>query len=641
VTRQRSVRSTAGASSDESGAVAVVVAVLLPLLLILAGTSVDIGRWYVEGARAQKAADAAATAGVTWMPQDPTSAVTTAVAVAGLNGYSSGVAVNTNLLRSSQLQVIVSGTVSNSFGQLFGFPSTTIVRSARADFQAPTLMGSPCNALGNQPLSTDSEPQAAPVDSVIPTTANGGWPACAGQEVSGFWLRAAGPSTHKNNGDRYSTVPCSAGDECTSSLNTKYDATGYAYVVRVRPGAEGHAISLQAYDPAYIDTGATCADLAGSGFFNGMNRYVPGTVSPTVPAFPNRAQDRYEDSLTLTNPSGGATQENQFCNGDNNPGGAGIGAHEGFVTSYVLRQLTDSFNPTAALPFDGCTKQFTYSNSFPTVTELTEPPPTNSSYEPTLAKIFHQWVEICTFTPPDAGDYFLQVLTNVKVPSSGMTAENTTPSCSTSVPCIYTVTGRDDTTSNPVAYPIASDVDKTGQGHNLYALRATAGSSGLNSLISVSGYERFPIYSNTSGAQTFNLVQVTPNAKGKTFEFSFYDVTDFSGTATLQVKGPVGSNIENTAQTGCTLSPLTGTLPTGTTVSGCTVSIVGQASGGQGRVMALTVPIPETYVCTTLPSLNPTNGQCWYRVVFTTPGDTNEDTTWDVGINGDPVRLLN
>ena len=55
---------------DDSGLIAVWFAVLVPVLFAFAAFAVDVSRWYVETERMQKAADAAALAGVVYMPAD-------------------------------------------------------------------------------------------------------------------------------------------------------------------------------------------------------------------------------------------------------------------------------------------------------------------------------------------------------------------------------------------------------------------------------------------------------------------------------------------------------------------------------------------------------------------------------------------
>ena len=145
--------------SEDEGAVVVLLLLFIPVLFGLTAIAVDISRWYVEIAKVQKAADAAALAGVTWMPQDLTNAKVTAKKVAAKNGYtinlSDAVGVETDpSLRPSQLKVTVASPVfDNFFGYLIGSPTMQVTRSAVADFNAPAPMGSPCNTFGNEPRS--------------------------------------------------------------------------------------------------------------------------------------------------------------------------------------------------------------------------------------------------------------------------------------------------------------------------------------------------------------------------------------------------------------------------------------------------------------------------------------------------------
>ena len=68
----------------EGGYAAILVAMLAAAVFIpVTALSVDVARWYVELERVQTAADAAATAGVTYMPDDFANARTTAIAVSG------------------------------------------------------------------------------------------------------------------------------------------------------------------------------------------------------------------------------------------------------------------------------------------------------------------------------------------------------------------------------------------------------------------------------------------------------------------------------------------------------------------------------------------------------------------------------
>src|SRR3954463_9397272 len=137
---------------DERGYAAILVALLAAtVLLALCAVGVDVARWYVEVERTQKAADAAALAGGTYMPNDFVSARSTATTVASKNGYqNSGDTTVTAEAGDgpSQLKVTISSRIRNSFGAALGIPYSTITRSATADYTAPAPMGSPCNIFG-------------------------------------------------------------------------------------------------------------------------------------------------------------------------------------------------------------------------------------------------------------------------------------------------------------------------------------------------------------------------------------------------------------------------------------------------------------------------------------------------------------
>ena len=124
--------------------------------LVLCAVAIDVGNWYVQAQMAQKAADAAALGGVTYMPYDYPAANLAAIDLSGDNGFpDSGTSTVQTFStgRTSELGVTVSTTVQNTFGAIFGNPDTTITRTAIADYQGPAIMGSPCNAFANQPPS--------------------------------------------------------------------------------------------------------------------------------------------------------------------------------------------------------------------------------------------------------------------------------------------------------------------------------------------------------------------------------------------------------------------------------------------------------------------------------------------------------
>lgn len=646
--------------STEAGAIALITAVLIPVLLILVAFAADIGRWYVEVAKVQKAADAAALAGVTWLPSDINGGTVKAGAVAALNGYTDAdgltfanltsqgvgfpqVQVTNSGLRPSELLVTVTSQITNSFARIFGLQTTRISRSALADYVAPAIMGSPCNAIGNQPPSNASGNTPNPPGTVIPGDGQGGRPAQGGyqtcQSDPNFWTAIEGPATSKIQGDRYATRNCSGGtiDGCRSSSSTdgnvpatppvtgqgEYNEANYYFVIRVGQAALNRPINVQIYDPAYVSTGQTCTALDtpssgrnGTGFYDGMNPYVT-----------NDWAARYSDS-----------DGNDYCPGDNDPGGGGT---TNLTTSFILRDQIPTQDPDAAVPIPGCTKQFgSYDgtpraenlrdrtanyNIFGTLTGYTN----NNSYNPALAKVFHQWVELCTFTPTVRGDYYLQVRTN-----KGLAAAE---------PNLNPYTGNDMgalISSNAAAADPASDAaGRAGHGSNGFAIRAfvdgcdssaSAGQCTAATNVSVAGYERMPIFMNVNDDATFNLLQVLPNAAGQKIFFEFFDGGDASGSGTVRVLPPV-------SYSGSALGGCTGTGPSTVNSANCSVTVSGS---NNGRTQLITVQIPNNYSCPASGAATP--GDCWYRVNFDYPTGTSvhDFTTWNANLGGDPVRLL-
>src|SRR4051812_13701635 len=69
-----------------SGLVMIWFSLFLVVLLITSSMVVDLGAWYVRAQQLQRAADAAALAGVVYMPDDFASAQITAIKAAKKNG---------------------------------------------------------------------------------------------------------------------------------------------------------------------------------------------------------------------------------------------------------------------------------------------------------------------------------------------------------------------------------------------------------------------------------------------------------------------------------------------------------------------------------------------------------------------------
>jgi hypothetical protein len=119
---------------DERGAVAVLVALLLPLIMGMAGLAVDVGSWYLTQGQLQAAADAAALAGAWDLPSSPSDAETAAQNMADLDVSGATVtSVTPYNGNSSEIQVTLSKRGSLWFGSFLGLSAPTITASAVAE----------------------------------------------------------------------------------------------------------------------------------------------------------------------------------------------------------------------------------------------------------------------------------------------------------------------------------------------------------------------------------------------------------------------------------------------------------------------------------------------------------------------------
>jgi hypothetical protein len=611
----RRVATLADSRSREGGYMTILLAVLVSsgFLLAAIAVSVDTSRWYDEMNREQKAADAAALAGVPFMPFDLTNATARAKEVAKRNGYDDAspnviVTVQVGDL-ASQLKVTITSTIHNSFGGFIGLSHTTLTRTATADYKGPAPMGSPCNTLGNEPNAGTGGSSPLPSGTVQGTT-----PYSNCSRTPTFWAVVEGPETGKVQGDRYQTRGCESSgvDGCTGLTNDEYGpkvsstsstAFGYVFLVKVQPAAVNTDIRLQVYDPIMLNAGQSCEDLPSSSSFG-----TTGNANPYVTN--NDARSRY-------------TQNATYCTGDSYAGtGSGASTKHSMTTSFVLRQQVDSMDATAA-PVQNdtsgspCIKQY---GSYVTTTSSISAnlfKSGASGYNADVAKMFHNWVDLCTFRPTRSGDYYLQVRTNVSLAGTGSGLERS---------------------GNTAAVALAGNTT-SGEGSNAFALRAVT-ATGQEKNVAVSGYEHMPIFINADTATaTFNLIRVLPGAAGQTISFSYFDAGDAANNGWVQVLPPTdatGSILTTPYPGSCKATG--GTAGAGATLTACTAPITqsGGTSRNNGKTETITIPIPTDYTC----NVNSFGG-CWYRVqIGFGTGSVHDVTTWDATIIGDPVRLI-
>lgn len=638
---------------DEEGfALAVGAAFVAAVLVALLAIAVDTGFWYVTREDAQRAADAAALAGVPYLPQDLDAARTRALEVAAQNGFcgtqlpasacpqgaqAAEVSVSTTD-RSTELKVTIVATRANQFGQVIGVDRTRIGQTAVADYQGPAPMGSPCNTFGNEPGAGagSSSPQPRSGSTVAASSARATGLSNCDTSAPQFWAGIQGVDTNKQNGDRYMNRYCDAVtlvDVCAApSRSAEYDPStgrggkhGHFWVVRVAPEyipSTGSAkpISLQLYDPAFVNSGDyTCSGLApASSFDNNMNDYVT-----------TDGKNRYSSSSTSLS----ATQA-PYCNGDARAGGRAPSSSMGFTTSFALRTPTETKNPLkgSVMSSAGCVKQYRPFDlaGYSDANQKRILKKGDSAYNDQVAQGFHNWTQMCQFTPTVAGDYYLQVRTNVAFVTSKQKA-NTSGWSSL-------VSDGDATVWS------AQPNSETGDGNNTFGIRAVpvGGSNTDRQRLSVAGYERMPIFVNSSNQATtptsFNLIRVPSGSAGRYITFFFFDAADTDGDeGTVQIRLPNDTEIPAEVRSdpwpkdGCRSSG--GNAGAGLSSKSCLFAVTNQKNNG--RVQRIDIPIHSKYRCN-----DASSSGCWFKVEVKLKGQVRDFTTWNATIEGDPVRLI-
>jgi Flp pilus assembly protein TadG len=380
---------------EERGYVAVLTGLLMLVLVAFCAFAVDVGNWYLTGQRAQRAADAAALGGVPNLPGDLPAAYSDARSLAATNGFTDGsdsTTVTATLVgtSASRLRVDVSRTVNNIFGPLLGISTTTVSRSATADFAGPVEMGSPCNQYG-----TGSDP-----DGTSRTRAD----SCDAVQGN-FWANVNGPASDKQNGDPYSAFTCStwvAGrDGCSGSTNTDYDANGYLLTVDVKAAMPSLTVDL--FDPVHVLVGNTCGYATGEPDVWGADATASNRAVNPFHRATGSPSDRYARVDAGDSNSGGWP----WCTGDvlYYPGGN----DQPINTRFTMRAPSStSWDPLAGPVVCERTYSGYVGNLYDVLNEES-----TATYRADIAEHFRRWSTLCTIANPQVGEYTVQVTTSV------------------------------------------------------------------------------------------------------------------------------------------------------------------------------------------------------------------------------------
>ena len=358
-------------------------------MLLFAGLAVDVGGWYARAAVIQRAADAAALAGVARLSEGDAAAVSEAIAVARRNGFVNGVGGVTvtasRITGQQRVEVIIRDANVPQYITQMVRNNVTVTRRATAEQVLPVPLGSPRNFLGTALL----------MGATI---------------AENFWLALSGTCASKEQGERitaisdanFSTtgnppsgasfVNCNPGSGSVIS-NTEYSANGYFYAVDVPPGFTGN-LDIQVYDGAYCSGGSI----------------VPGAVT---------ANDR-----------------------------AG-----GFTTSYTVRSndSLNPINATALTTVSLAAGSYANSGSSTCSSTQSAPSGVGAGRNCSTATNYGAcWQTLATLTSPTPGTYYIQVRAAVPANLSTATQQGTNEfAIRTMRNGIFTACSADPTSANP------------------------------------------------------------------------------------------------------------------------------------------------------------------------------------------------
>jgi len=271
-------------------------AMILFLLLAMAGFGTDLGWMYLNTVRTQNAVDAAALAGVVNLPGfDP---APDAEAAAQANGYDPGGADTLTLTQTedNELYAELTTSIEPFFMRVLGFTHFDITRESTARYIKPVPLGSPSNCFGG----------------------GGSAPPCTGAED--FWAAASGRNTRLEDGDPYSTLcDLNSGSGCTSS-NGAYARgglyPGYYYGVEVPTGSSGLQVEI-------FNGGFNTSSIPGDSNFPGPAGSIDTTFTlyepDTTPLIPQDHLDGTAGGVCSESPGSGATGWDQLCSTVANP----------------------------------------------------------------------------------------------------------------------------------------------------------------------------------------------------------------------------------------------------------------------------------------------------------------------------------
>jgi Flp pilus assembly protein TadG len=580
VLSRRAARPETGPRRASRGQVLVIFAGALVTLLSLSAVVIDVSWYWANTLRVQRAADAAALAGVVSLPGDIPGAQATAAKAAGQNGYAltnackadnrtpssvPGICAQPDSANNRQLDVAVSAPVNTFFMRLLGINSITASRTAKARYELPVPMGSPLNYYGVYQLCS-----VAGVCSAQPGATS------ASVSSQGFFGAIEGEGTNRSTGDAFATYY-----NPKSTKNDQYNAKGYDYTTVVPTGNA----TIWIFDPTFC---ATATKTTGSGHAGAGDHWL-GPNDPTP------VSTYYQ----LWNFNGFPLDANKWTQVP--------GADSG--------TLFESENQLDKSTTYGSTTLTNYADQG-TPSGVTDCQAGKISNQAVGGYWHNKWWPLATNVA--AGTYFVRVMTtdpNDASANLGQSFEN--------MFSIEVTGGGAGQIYGGGKMETYANVDSGSQTFYL---------AQISKILGAGKTMEIDLFDPGDVGQNAWLQILSPD--GNKVEPN--DYANFSFTADTNASGPQSSG--GTVNCIQTYRPSGG----GSVPPGCTTYASTNSTGTfyQNSWVKILVPIPGTYGQTGLhPSTDPAGQDGWWKIKYTVQS-ANDTTTWMVSVLGNPVHLV-
>jgi hypothetical protein len=580
---------------SQAGQAVVLMAMMMVAIIGAAGIAIDAGIGHYYNHAAEKAAAAAALAGVVFMPYDYAGAQVRAREEARRNGFdeadaSADVRITVERVPGSpnRLKVTVSRKVPVFFMAIFGVSSYRVGQSARASYLPPISLGQPGNQIGATAAQLGSE----------------------GHE---FVMVMQGWKTDRENGDPFTPDP-------------RFDRGMY------EPSDDLHWISREAGNEVLDDS------LPARGGYNfqvslpyGGHIEVYNAVHG--PDGNNRSPHNYCNNaradVRQCNPRGGNYYfHEEYFMGIDDSGSRwepGTDPEKYLTMQYTVFQVRNLFNHTAdtrlsqvrvhpvdATDWAAPDRQYKDVRNGALITQAY-----NGLGNPTNMNVYHSWVNIAD---PD------------------------------NAPVVETVQRRPGELP-PGTYRLrvdALDYDGTplrnGAGFKAFGVR------GVGTAVQVSGWNDMTIFTPFNGAQfEMPIFQLPPEYRGQEISIEIFDPGDILGVGDVSMSvispsGTVGQAADGIYHLGVQRS-VEDTSALRTVCNSCPATFVSTQAGNRlynGDWIRIELKVPLDY-CQTEPCASDPN-RWWWKIRYTTGGAQANDTL-SLAVylkgKGNPARQLN